>query len=225
LSFLGSVAGVGRVGAALLRHRMISATAGTAAAVIVAGCAFAASAHNSGHETLTNAGDAKSVTSSAPSTSASASASPVALRLLSASPVGGAHQANGGAPITLTFSTPLSPSTSLPTISPKTAGSWQVSGATATFTPVTGFLPGTKVTVTVPKGMSSAGNTSLAAKSTISYTTGSYSTLGLQLLLAKLGYLPLTFTPTGPLPLPRRPPLPTRPRPGRSASSPVTRAC
>ena len=60
MSFLGSVGGVGRVSTALLRHKLISATAGTAAAVIVAGCAFAAtSAHASGQEKLVNAGDSK----------------------------------------------------------------------------------------------------------------------------------------------------------------------
>jgi hypothetical protein len=35
----------------------------------------------------------------------------------------------------------------------------------------------------------------LAKSSTVSFTTGSYSTLRLQQLLAQLGYLPLTFIP------------------------------
>jgi peptidoglycan hydrolase-like protein with peptidoglycan-binding domain len=191
VSFVGSVGGVGRLGAALLRHRMISATAGTAAAVIVAGCAFAASSHGAGQEKLVNDSDSKPLAKS----SAPASASARPLRLLSVSPVGGTHDANGGAPITLTFSSALAPSTPLPSISPKIAGNWQVSGTTATFTPSSGFLPDTRVKLTIPGGMTAAAASAgtLAKTSSVTFTTGSYSTLGLQQLLAKLGYLPLTF--------------------------------
>jgi hypothetical protein len=202
--FLGNVGGVGRAGATLLRHRMITATAGTAAAVIVAGCAFAAtSAHGSGQEKIVSAGDSKQLTKPTASASASPSApAPVApLRLLSVSPAGGTKDANGGAPITLTFSSALSPSTPLPTLSPKVDGSWKISGATATFTPSSGYLPDTTVTLKVPGGKAgvtaaapSAG--ALKKASSVTFTTGAYSTLRLQQLLAQLGYLPLTWTPT-----------------------------
>ena len=180
MSFLGSVGGAGRVGAALLRHRMISATAGTAAAVIVAGCAFAASAHGSSQEKLVNAGDSKPIAKS----SASAAPTVAPLRLLSVSPVGAADQADGGAPITVTFSSALSPTTALPSLSPKIAGSWQVSGATATFTPASGFLPDTKVKLTIPGSMAGAAAAAgtLSRTSTVTFTTGAYSTLGLQQL-------------------------------------------
>ena len=193
MSFLGSVGGAGRVGAALLRHRMISATAGTAAAVIVAGCAFAASAHGSSQEKLVNAGDSKPIATS----SASATPTVAPLRLLSVSPAGAADHADGGAPITLTFSSALSPATPLPSLSPKIAGSWTVSGATATFAPSSGFLPDTKVKLTIPGDMAGAAAAAgtLSQTSTVTFTTGTYSTLGLQQLLAKLGYLPLTFAP------------------------------
>jgi peptidoglycan hydrolase-like protein with peptidoglycan-binding domain len=176
---------------------MISVTAGTAAAVIVAGCAFAASAHGSSREKLVNAGDSKPLTKSSAAASASASAHAAQLRLLSVSPAGGTDGANGGAPITLTFSSALSPNTPLPSVSPKIAGSWQVSGATATFTPSAGFLPDTKVTLTIPGAMTGAAASAgtLSKTSSVNFTTGTYSTLGLQQLLAKLGYLPLTFTP------------------------------
>ena len=94
MSFLGSVGGVGRVGTVLLRHRLIAATAGTAAAVIVAGGLFAAtSAHASG-ESLASAGDSKQPTKPSASTAPSPKAQP--LRLLSVSPAGGTHDANGG---------------------------------------------------------------------------------------------------------------------------------
>ena len=191
MSFLGSVGGVSRVSTALLRHRMIAATAGTAAAVIAAGCAFAAtSAHASAPERLANAGD-----SSKQPTKSARPAGP--LRLLSVSPAGGIHDANGGAPITLTFSSALSPSTPTPTLSPKIAGSWKVSGATATFTPSSGFLPDTKVTLTIPGGMTGAAASAgtLNKASSVKFTTGTYSTLGLQRILTQLGYLPFTWTP------------------------------
>jgi peptidoglycan hydrolase-like protein with peptidoglycan-binding domain len=196
VSFLGSVGGVGRVSAALLRHKLISATAGTAAAVIVAGCAFAAtSAHGSGQEKLVNAGDSKQLTK--PSTSAAPSAPARPLSLLSASPADGAHGVNGGGPITLTFSSALSSSTPLPTLSPKIAGSWKVTGATATFTPSSGYLPHTKVTLTVPGGMTGAAASAGALKkpSSVTFTTGTYTPLGMQEILTQLGYLPFTWTP------------------------------
>ena len=196
MSPLGSFGGAGRVGATLLRHRMITATAGTATAVIVAGCAFAASASTS-HANLVNAGDNKPLTHSSASPSAPARVAP--LRLLSVSPASGAAGANGGGPITLTFSSALSPSTPLPSVSPKVSGSWQVSGATATFTPSAGFLPDTKVTLAIPAGMAGAAAAAgtLAKASSATFTTGTYSTLGLQQLLAKLGYLPLAFAASG----------------------------
>jgi peptidoglycan hydrolase-like protein with peptidoglycan-binding domain len=190
VSFLGSVGGVGRFSAALLRHKLVSATAGTATAVIVAGCAFAATAaHGSGQEKVANAGDGKTLTKSA------APAGP--LRLLSVSPANGAGDANGGAPITLKFSSALSPSTPLPTLSPKIAGSWKVTGTTATFTPSAGFLPDTKVTLTIPGGMAGAAASAgtLKKASSVTFTTGTYSMLGLQVILTRLGYLPLTWSP------------------------------
>ena len=198
MPFLDSVGGVGRVSATLLRHRLITATAASAAAVIVAGCAFAATS-GTGKEKLVSEGNAKKTT---PTASASPTPTPVGpLTLLSVSPAGGAHDANGGAPITLTFSSALSPGTPLPKLSPKIPGSWQVSGDAATFTPASGFLPDTAVTLKIPGGAAgmtgadaSAGT--LAKGSTVRFKTGTYSVLGLQRILTQLGYLPLTWTPS-----------------------------
>jgi hypothetical protein len=199
VSFLGSAGGVRRVGVTLLRHRLISATAGTAAAVIVAGCAFAAtSSQASGQENLTAAnGPGNGASPAAPASPSAKPAGP--LRLLSVSPAGGTADANGGAPVKLTFSSALSPSTPLPALSPKVAGSWKVSGATATFTPSSGYLPGTKVTVKVPGGTAgmtgqAASAGTLAKPATVTFKTGQYATLRLQQILTQLGYLPLTFT-------------------------------
>jgi hypothetical protein len=186
----------------LVRHRVIAGTAFAATAVLVAGCTYAATAStSSGHESITNVSDtkqvAKHVTKKAPPPPV------VPLKLVSVTPAGGDHDANGGDPITVKFSTALSPQTPLPTLSPSVAGSWQVSGDTATFTPKSGYLAGTKVTVKVPGGANgilaaSASAGALKKTSVTSFTTGSYSTLRLQELLAQLGYLPLTWTPADP---------------------------
>ena len=188
------------MGATLLRHRLISATAGTAAAVIVAGCAYAAAAtHSPVQERAVNAGNVKPAAAATATASASAPAAP--LTLLSVSPAGGAKHANGGAPITLKFSSALSPSTPLPTLSPAIKGSWRVDGATAAFTPDSGFLPDTKVSVKIPGGsggMTGSGSGALASSETVTFTTGSYSNDRVQQILAQLGYLPLTWTASDP---------------------------
>ncbi len=197
MSLLGSAGGVGRVSVTLLRHRLISVTAGAAAAVIVAGSAFAAtSAHASGQVKMVSAGDSKPITKQAPA----AAPAPRPLTLLSVSPADGTRHANGGSPITLTFSSALSSGTPLPTLTPKIGGSWTVSGATATFTPSYGFTPGTKVTLKIPGGSAGmAGGAAsagpLGTSSSVTFTTGGYSTLRLQQILAQLGYLPLTWAP------------------------------
>jgi Bacterial Ig-like domain/L,D-transpeptidase catalytic domain len=204
VSFLGSASGVGRAGRALLQHRVIAATAGAATAVLVVGCAFAATSSNGpGHETLANVSNNSPATSHPVKTKAKVVAPAVPLKLVSVSPASGAHGENGAAPITVTFSSALSPQTPLPTLSPSIKGSWQVSGDTATFTPATGFMPETTVRVSVPGGKdgmlpATSADTTLAKSSVTSFTTGSYSTLRLQQLLAQLGYLPLTWTPSDP---------------------------
>ena len=206
MSFLGNASGVGRAGRTLLHHRVIVATAGAATAVLVVGCAFAATSSGSGHEALANVSNDKPATSTSTThhVTTKAKVAPVApLKLVSVTPAGGAHDANGASPITVTFSAALSPQTRLPTLSPSIKGSWQVSGDTATFTPATGFLADTTVTVKVPGGADgmagSAGPAATLAKtSSTTFTTGSYSTLRLQQLLTQLGYLPLTWTPSDP---------------------------
>jgi peptidoglycan hydrolase-like protein with peptidoglycan-binding domain len=192
VSFLGSTADAG---AALLRHRVIAATAAAATAVLVAGCAFAAtSSTGSGQEKLTSVSDDKQA---AQSTAPKSVAAPVgSLKLLSVTPAAGARDANGGSPIRLTFSSALSPTTPLPTLSPSVSGKWRVSGDTVTFTPSSGYLPGTTVRVKVPGAMTGAAASAgvLKKSSKVTFTTGAYSMLRLQELLTKLGYLPLNWT-------------------------------
>jgi peptidoglycan hydrolase-like protein with peptidoglycan-binding domain len=126
------------------------------------------------------------------------------LQVLSVTPAAGAKGVNGAAPIRVQFSAPLAANTPMPTLSPDIAGSWQVEGDTAVFTPVSGYFQNTHVTLQIPGGpggMISAGRASagtgglLVSSVTQSFTTGSFSTLRLQQLLSQLGYLPLTWTP------------------------------
>jgi len=102
------------------------------------------------------------------------------------------------------FSAPLAANTQMPTLSPHITGGWQVEGDTAVFTPAVGYFENTKVKLTIPGGANgmisvagaSAGSGGLLATSvTQSFTTGSFSTLALQQVLTRLGYLPLTWTP------------------------------
>jgi len=127
------------------------------------------------------------------------------ISVLSVSPAPGAKNVDGAGQIRIQFSAPLAANTPMPTLSPRITGVWQVEGDTAVFTPAVGFLENTKVTLKIPGGsngmisVAGAGAGSgglLAANVTDAFTTGSFTTLRLQQLLAQLGYLPLTWTQT-----------------------------
>src|SRR5262249_61013214 len=108
----------------------MGATAGGAALVLIAGGTFAAiSAQRPSYEAFADA--VKPHAHSAPK--APAPAKP--LKVVSVSPGSGARDVNGASVITVTFSSALTPQTPLPVLTPKIAGSWQVSADTVTFTP------------------------------------------------------------------------------------------
>src|SRR5215469_4998669 len=115
---------------------------------------------------------------------------PPPLRLVSVSPAAGSQGVDGGDNITVTFNQPLPASAPLPQLSPAVAGAWQRVGDAAVFTPQTGIPASTRETVTV-----SAGDGRVRSEQKFSFTTGRYSTLRLQELLAQLGYLPMSWTP------------------------------
>ena len=200
MSFLGSV---GQGSVALFRHRGIAATAGAAVLVLIAGGTFAAvSSQRVGHDSLANASDSKQLNGTSNEPRKVAGPPAALLRVVSVTPAGGTHGANGGAPVMVTFSSALAPNSPLPTLSPKISGSWQVAGDTATFTPSYGFLPGTNVTVRIPGGNggvqgAAAATGTLKTSQSVSFTTGTFSTLRMQQVLAQLGYLPLDWAPDG----------------------------
>src|SRR5262249_15198016 len=126
-----------------------------------------------------------------------------ALHLVSMTPAAGAKAVNGTNPIRVQFSAPLAPNSPMPTLSPSIAGHWAVQGSTAVFTPRRGWSQKTKVRVKIPGGLAGMvsadgaieGNGgTLGSDLSRSFTTGSFSTLRLQQLLTKLGYLPVTWT-------------------------------
>jgi peptidoglycan hydrolase-like protein with peptidoglycan-binding domain len=180
-----------------LKRRGVALTASSAALVLGAGVGIVAFASPGSHASLVSS--AGSVTAYKPLQPAAG------LQLVSMTPAEGAKGVNGTNPILVQFSAPLAASSPMPTLSPSIPGQWAVQGDAAVFTPTVGYLENTRVTVNIPGGlagvMSAAGakagnGGSLGSNLSQSFTTGTFSTMRLQQLLAQLGYLPLTWTST-----------------------------
>jgi peptidoglycan hydrolase-like protein with peptidoglycan-binding domain len=122
------------------------------------------------------------------------------LQLLSETPAGNARGVSGLTDVKIQFSAALAPNSPLPKIKPDVAGSWQGAGtSTLQFVPSRGFEQQTRVRVTIPGGplgVRSAHGALLGTSVTLKFKTGSYQTARLDQLLAQLGYLPLTWTPS-----------------------------
>jgi peptidoglycan hydrolase-like protein with peptidoglycan-binding domain len=114
-------------------------------------------------------------------------------------------QIQSGTPITLTFSKTVSAALggSMPAVSPITAGGWdQVNSHTIVFRPEGyGYGIGATVTVSLPAGVKLVGGQSNGSSEVGSWTVPPGSALRLQQLLATLGYLPLTFSSSAPVPM------------------------
>jgi peptidoglycan hydrolase-like protein with peptidoglycan-binding domain len=133
--------------------------------------------------------------------SATATAPPAALNVVSATPTG--TNVAAGSTIAVQFSTDLAPGSPLPTLTPAVAGSWAVLSPSLLQYQASGpLVPGATETITVPGGTAGvvgAQGQHLAQTVTAAFTVAQGSTLRLQQLLAELGYLPLSFTPTSPV--------------------------
>ena len=122
-----------------------------------------------------------------------------ALQVLSVLPAASSKHVDGSAPVVVAFNAPLATGSPEPVISPAVAGTWSQIGDDAMFTPVKALRPGTRYTVTVPAGASGVqivGGGHLDKTVTRRFTTRGYSQLRLAQLLSKLGYLPLTWSPS-----------------------------
>ncbi len=100
-------------------------------------------------------------------------------------------------PIALTFSKPVSQAlgNARPPVTPSTAGSWQtINDHTIVFRPAGyGYGLGANVSIGLPNGIRLVGGEKGGASSSGTWTVPPGSTLGLQQMLAQLGYLPLDF--------------------------------
>ena len=128
-------------------------------------------------------------------------------RVVSETPAGGTSQVPSDATISVQFSEPLGANSPTPSLSPPVAGSWQVlTPDTFAFVASAPLVPSSTETVTVPDGsggVTSATRKVLASSASFQFTVAQGSTLRLQQLLAQLGYLPVSFTPTGSLSAPQ----------------------
>ncbi|MHB8191311.1 MAG: Ig-like domain-containing domain, partial [Ferrimicrobium sp.] len=119
----------------------------------------------------------------------------------SVTPRPGASSTRANATIRITFSTPLSVDTPMPSISPSLSGRWYLADSTTIeFAPAQSFVPGDSYQITIPGGSGgvkgSRGQHLVNAESS-SFTMASGSMLRLQQLLAGLDYLPYGFHPSG----------------------------
>jgi hypothetical protein len=138
-----------------------------------------------------------------------ASATPTrsaALAVVSTSPAPGATGVALDAAMSIHFTTALAVDTPMPTISPAVPGTWVLSAPdTVAFEATQTLSPGAAVTVTVPNGptgIEGSRGQRLTAPLHLAFTTGTMSLLRTQQLLAQLGYLPVSFTPADPAPVP-----------------------
>ncbi len=180
-----------------LRRRGVALTAGSAALVLGAGVMIVAFASPGSH--------ASPVPAAAPEAAAKPLQPAAGLQFVSVTPAAGAKGVNGASPIRVTFSAPLAASSPMPALSPSIPGTWTVQGDSAVFTPTAGYSENTRVTVKIPGGLagvvSAAGaragdGGTLSSDLSETFTTGSFSTMRLQQLLAQLGYLPMTWKST-----------------------------
>ncbi len=132
---------------------------------------------------------------------ATPTAPPPALTVASVSPTG--PNVAAGSTISVRFSTALAPGSPMPSLSPAIPGAWAVLSPSLLEYQASGpLVPGANETITVPAGAAGVVGSQgqrLGQPVTSQFTVAPGSTLRLQQLLAELGYLPLTFTPSSPL--------------------------
>ena len=176
------------------RHRSLWVISLVVVIVAVAAAGTILALQHSGPKKAAGANASTSTTSDAP-------AKP--LSVVSTTPVSGAVNVPSDIPITVHLSTPLSSSSAMPSLDPPVAGNWtKVNASTLSFAATAPLVPMTTESLTVPggpTGIRDRSGASLAAPVTVSFTVAQGSTTRLQQLLARLGYLPLSFTPSAPM--------------------------
>ena len=141
---------------------------------------------------------------SAPTPAANAADVSGPFTVVATSPANTATAVPSDATITVQLSDPVASGSPTPTLSPAVAGSWQLlTPTTFTFVAAAPFVPSTTETIAVPATVTSTDGKTLGTATSAEFTVAAGTTLRLQQLLATLGYLPLSFTPAGPLTAPQ----------------------
>lgn len=176
-----------------LRWRVV-ALAAAIAAVLGGGVWFALSGASAGEHSSGKDATAQAKTAHIHK----AAATPVSV--VSFTPALHTHGVNGADSIRVVFSEPLATDSPMPSLSPSIAGNWQrVNADTVQFVPTTGFPQLTRVRVVVPAGSAGVRSTNgglLATRAVDRFWTGGYAVMRAEQLLAQLGYLPLTWSPS-----------------------------
>jgi lipoprotein-anchoring transpeptidase ErfK/SrfK len=127
--------------------------------------------------------------------------------LAGVTPANGSTQVPSDATISVGFSAPLGAHSPMPSLNPPVAGVWQIATPeTFQFVPAAPLVPSSTEMITVPGGASgvvSSTGKRLRHTTVSQFTVATGSTLRLQQLLAQLGYLPVSFTPAGPVSAPQ----------------------
>ncbi|HXQ76118.1 MAG TPA: L,D-transpeptidase family protein [Acidimicrobiales bacterium] len=128
------------------------------------------------------------------------------LAVVSTTPATGATDVPSTQVVTVHLSLAVAGTEGMPMFSPPVSGSWTQTGPkTLAFRATAPFIPTSTETLVVPAGASGPHSTDgkvLRAPVTITFVVAQAGTERLQQLLALLNYLPLSFTPAGPLPSP-----------------------
>jgi peptidoglycan hydrolase-like protein with peptidoglycan-binding domain len=176
------------------RHRALWVSLGVIVVVVAVGVgAFVAGRHatTTGHASPPSTGSHTTVTV------------PKVLTVASTTPATGAVNVPSDQSVTVTLSSPIRSGWGQPTFNPPVSGTWhEVNRTTLGFTATAPFIPTSTETVTIPSGTGgprSEAGAVLSSPVTVTFTVAQATTERLQQLLAQLGYLPLTFTPAGPL--------------------------
>jgi len=187
-----------REGSRSRRGWIIAITVGV---VAVVGVGFAAVAVHS------NSPKASAAPTSAPGRELASTSDVGPLKVVSVSPGNGNTDVPSDATISVQFSVRIKAGSPTPGLSPAVSGSWQlVTPDTYSFVASAPFVPATTETVLVPAGDGGVVSTTgkvLAQPVEARFTVAQGNTLRLQQLLAQLGYLPVSFTPAGPLVAPQ----------------------
>jgi peptidoglycan hydrolase-like protein with peptidoglycan-binding domain len=126
-----------------------------------------------------------------------------ALQVVSTTPPTGATNVSSTQVVKVQMSLPVTGAAGMPTFNPPVSGTWKKVGSTSlSFAATAPFIPTSTETLTIPAGDAGPRSTSgqvLAAPVTVTFSVAQASTERLQQLLGQLNYLPLSFTPAGPL--------------------------